>query len=192
MTVRTNGLHPPAADDALWAALSTYTVTPLGAALGFTTRLARENGWTLAHAERIFTEYRRFLYLAVRADHPVTPSDAVDQVWHLHLTYSRDYWERLCPLLGAPLHHVPTQGGRKETARFYEDYSQTLRSYEQLFGTPAPADLWPSAQRRLFDDPRARRVHPRDGIVITWLRLVFALALAASTGAVIALLVKGA
>ncbi len=48
----------------------------------------------------MFDEYRRFAFLAATAGHPVTPSDAVDQAWHLHLTYSRDYWDRFCPLLG--------------------------------------------------------------------------------------------
>ncbi len=184
--------HPAADSDQLLQRLSAYTVGPDDAALSFTHRLARENGWTEAHAVRVLVEYRRFLYLAVRAGHPVTPSDAVDQAWHLHLTYSRDYWDRLCPLLGASLHHGPTQGGSAENARFYEDYTATLRSYERLFGTPAPPDLWPSAQRRLFDDPRARRVHPRDGIVISRLHLLLALLIAALAGAIIAFIVKGA
>lgn len=184
--------HPAADSDPLWQRLSVYSIGPDDAALSFTQRLARENGWAVSHAERVIGEYRRFLYLAIRAGHPVTPSDAVDQAWHLHLTYSRDYWDRLCPLLGAPLHHGPTEGGATENARFYQDYAATLRSYERLFGTSAPADLWPSAQRRLFDDPRARRVHPRDGIVFKRLHLLLALLIAALAGAIIAFIVKGA
>ncbi len=57
--------------------------------LPFATRLARENGWSLAYARRAIEEYRRFVFLALVAGHPVTPSDQVDQVWHLHLTYTR-------------------------------------------------------------------------------------------------------
>ena len=102
----------------LWLSLSTYEVGPADAALSFTQRLARENGWSAAYAARVFEEYRRFLYLAVTAPHPVTPSDAVDQAWHLHLTYTRDYWDRLChEVLRRPLHHGPTKGGREEGAR---------------------------------------------------------------------------
>lgn len=151
---------------ALWHALSAYEVGPADADLSFTARLARENGWSLAHALRVFDEYRRFLFLAVTADHPVTPSDAVDQVWHLHLTYTRDYWERLCPeVLGRFLHHGPTRGGSAESARFFEQYALTLRSYEAAFG-PAPAAIWPDARQRLLIDPAARRVHPRDVILL--------------------------
>ncbi|MBX9883642.1 MAG: hypothetical protein K2X68_01590 [Novosphingobium sp.] len=152
----------------LWSALSAYEVGPVDAELSFVRRLARENGWSAAHAARVFEEYRRFLYLAVTAPHPVTPSDAVDQAWHLHLTYTRDYWDRLCAqVLGRALHHGPTKGGHAEGTRFFEQYAQTLRSYEAAFG-PAPADIWPDARRRLQIDPKARRVHPHEALILPW------------------------
>lgn len=155
------------ADHPVWTALSRYSIGPENAALPFSTRLARENGWRPGHAERVIAEYKRFCFLAVVAGHEVTPSDAVDQAWHLHLTYSRDYWERFCPeILGQPLHHGPTAGGGTESARYFEQYAQTLKSYERIFGEPAPADLWPGAARRLIEDPKARRIHPRDSVVI--------------------------
>ncbi|MBW4465378.1 MAG: hypothetical protein KME07_08055 [Pegethrix bostrychoides GSE-TBD4-15B] len=31
-------------------------------------------------------EYKKFLFLAIVADHPVTSLNAVDQAWHLHRT----------------------------------------------------------------------------------------------------------
>ncbi|MGK6355756.1 glycine-rich domain-containing protein [Sphingomonas sp. DT-207] len=151
----------------VWRALSSYVVGPENARLTFVQRLARENGWSEAHALRVFAEYRRFCFMAATSDNQLTPSDAVDQAWHLHLTYSRDYWERFCPdILGRPLHHGPTAGGDIERARFFEQYARTLKRYEEVFGVPPPLDIWPGAARRLLEDPRARRVHPRDGIVV--------------------------
>lgn len=161
------GLPAPTRDHPVWAALSYYRIGPADAALSFTNRLARENAWSAAQAERVLEEYRRFCFLAVTTGHPVTPSDAVDQAWHLHLTYTRDYWERFCPeVLGRPLHHGPTAGGAGERNRFFAQYADTLASYAQAFGAAPPADLWPSAARRLLDDPRARRVHPRDHLIV--------------------------
>ena len=158
--------RPPPPDHPVWRALTAYTIGPEDAALPFADRLARENGWSRATADRVIEEYRRFAFLAVTAGHPVTPSDQVDQAWHLHLTYSRDYWERFCPdVLGRPLHHGPTAGGADEARRYFTQYAETLRSYERVFGTP-PADLWPDARRRLREDHRARRVHPRDAIIL--------------------------
>ena len=152
----------------VWIALQPYSIGPDDAALPFSVRLARENGWSAATAARVMGEYKRFCFLAVTAGHDVTPSDAVDQVWHLHLTYTRDYWERFCPqVLGRALHHGPTAGGGDERQRYFAQYAATLQAYELAFGEAAPADLWPDAARRLVDDPRARRVHPRDGVVIS-------------------------
>jgi hypothetical protein len=157
---------PPSPDHPVWLALSRYTVGPEDAALTFVERLANDNGWANGEAERVFEEYRRFCFLAATAGHEVTPSDAVDQAWHLHLTYSRDYWERFCPhVLGCALHHGPTAGGESERNRYFAQYARTLKAYETVFGTP-PADLWPDARRRLIEDPRARRVHPRDALIL--------------------------
>ena len=66
---------------------------------GFIDRLCVETGWTLPFAAGALSEYRRFIYLAVTGDRPVTPSREVDAVWHLHLTYTRSYWERLRAIL---------------------------------------------------------------------------------------------
>lgn len=184
---KTSGLSRTPTDHPVWNSLSLYTFGPDDAALPFAARLARENGWSLAEAERVIEEYKRFCFLAVTAGHPVTPSDQVDQVWHLHLTYTRDYWERFCPLLGSPLHHGPTAGGSDEQHRYFTQYAETLRSYERVFGSP-PADLWPDAARRLNEDPKARRVHPRDAIIVPRKSIHVALLLAA----VLAMLALGA
>lgn len=166
-------------DHPVWRALAVYEIGPEGASLSFASRLARENGWTAQHAARVIEEYKRFCFLAVTAGCEVTPSDAVDQAWHLHLTYSRDYWERFCPdVLGQSLHHGPTRGGTAERHRFFEQYAQTLKAYEETFGLP-PADLWPDAAQRLIEDPKARRVHPRDGVIVSRIRIYTAVTLVA-------------
>jgi hypothetical protein len=180
---RTAPAHP------LWAALSHYRIGPADAALPFEARLARANGWSPSRAARVVEEYRRFCFLAATSGHEATPSDAVDQAWHLHLTYTRDYWERFCPeVLGRPLHHVPTTGGAAAAHRHFDAYARTLASYEAVFGECPPPDIWPSAARMLFDDPRARRVHPRDAFVLP--RHAVALALAAVAAALAWMLLR--
>lgn len=158
-------MNPP--DTALWRRIADHEIGPPDASLAFAARLARENRWEAAHAERVIGEYRRFCYLAVTAGHPVTPSDAVDQAWHLHLTYSRDYWEVFCPqVLGTNLHHGPTQGGDAEHQRYYRQYAATLAAYETIFGEIPPADIWPTAYRRFTIDPKAVRVNFFDVIML--------------------------
>jgi uncharacterized protein (TIGR04222 family) len=143
-----------AADPALLERLRRCRFDPPGARLGFAAKLAQDQGWSLAKAERVEAEYRRFLYLAITAPHLVCPSEAVDQAWHQHLLDTRRYWLEFCPqVLGQPLHHSPSRGGPEELQRHREGYERTLASYRASFGEAPPSDLWPPPQRR-FAAPR--------------------------------------
>ena len=166
-----------ATDSALWHRIAAHQIGPKDAPLTFAARLARENRWSLAHAHRVIGEYKRFCFLAITAGYEVTPSDAVDQVWHLHLTYSRDYWQVFCLLvLGAEFHHGPTLGGSAERTRYYRQYADTLAAYETTFATPAPTDIWPAARQRFVTDPRGVRVNAFD-VMILKRRVALALSL---------------
>jgi hypothetical protein len=133
----------------LWRALEAMRIEPPGAALPFTARLAIENGWDAQFADAVYGEYLRFVYLSASVDAPLTPSDEVDQAWHLHLAYSRHYWDVLCgKILRRPFHHGPTAGGSAEAARHRSQYERTLASYRAAFGASPPQDIWPPAARR--------------------------------------------
>jgi hypothetical protein len=121
----------------------------------------------LEYAQRAIAEYKKFAFLAVAVGHPVTPSDQVDQVWHLHLTYTRSYWEEFCPqILQIPLHHDPTRGGHSENQKFEDWYSQTLESYERFFGQAPPTDIWSKAEVRFGRDLSFVRVNTQQNWVL--------------------------
>jgi hypothetical protein len=146
----------------LYAQLAQWHPDNPGSAFPYSKRLARENGWTPAHARRVIEEYKRFVFLALHAGHPVTPSDAVDQAWHLHLTYTQSYWEDLCEnILRRRLHHTPTRGGRREGAKYADRYGRTLQSYRDFFGEVPPADIWPAPGARFEPTPHQRWVDTR-------------------------------
>jgi hypothetical protein len=89
----------------------------------------------VAKSERVLGEYRRFLFLAMAAGHPVSPSRAVALAWHQHLLDTRSYWQEFCPrVLGQPLHHTPSRGSEEERQRLGERYRRTLTSYRACFG----------------------------------------------------------
>src|SRR5690606_37880231 len=126
----------------LWRRLDGFRFDVPQAGLTFTQRLARENEWTVGYSHRVVQEYRCFLYLAMTSGIEVTPSDQVDQAWHLHLTYTRSYWHDLCgEVLGEPLHHGPTRGTSSYGERYREQYAQTLLLYRELLGHEPPADI---------------------------------------------------
>ncbi|MFZ0408493.1 MAG: TIGR04222 domain-containing membrane protein [Cyanobium sp.] len=146
----------------LYQRLLDHELHDLSHAIGFNDHLMRSNGWSHDFAVRAIAEYRKFIFLAMVADHQVTPSDQVDQVWHLHLLFSDAYWNDFCPrVLGRPLHHEPTRGGAAEQQRFQHLYRATLTSYRQHFGDP-PLDLWPPVEVRFGRDlqMQRRRIRP--------------------------------
>ena len=73
-------------DKVILKRVSQFAFDEDGTKLTFARRLERENGWTPQFTARVIEEYRRFMFMAVCAGQPVSPSDAVDQVWHLHRT----------------------------------------------------------------------------------------------------------
>jgi uncharacterized protein (TIGR04222 family) len=75
----------------------------------------------------------------------------VDEVWHLHLIWTRDYWDDFCPQrLGFAFHHQPSRGqpGEREALRL--GYAETLHAYQALFGAPESAwwPAWSTSARR--------------------------------------------
>jgi hypothetical protein len=63
----------------LWHKLEAFQIGRADTTLPFEARLARENAWSRNYANRVMCEYRKFLFLAMTAGHPVTPSEEVDQ-----------------------------------------------------------------------------------------------------------------
>ena len=130
-------------DRALWKRLLEYRFDAPGASMPFSRKLAKEEGWSASRAAKVIEEYRKFLYLSQVSPGQASPSVAVDRAWHLHLTYTQDYWGDLCDnVLNKPLHHHPSNGA-EEDGRFVDQYRQTRALYKTEFGRPPPKDVWP-------------------------------------------------
>ncbi|MDF2188151.1 hypothetical protein [Paraflavitalea sp. CAU 1676] len=141
----------------LWSKLEAYSPDNPTDAFSFSQRLARENGWPIFFTERVIAEYKKFLFLCMISPHPVTPSDEVDQAWHLHLVYTKSYWNDLCKdILGKDIHHTPTEGGSAERDKFTNYYEATLQLYRDKFGHEPPDDIWPPTHKRFGDDDYVR------------------------------------
>lgn len=169
----------------LLARLEAFTLDDATAAFPFSARLARDEGWSKPYAQRVIREYKRFAFLAVAAGHPVSPSPAVDQAWHLHLLYTQSYWKDFCgEVLGTPLHHQPTQGGPAERDKFELWYANTRASYRRLFNEDPPGDIWPERLAHVAFarfNPAAHRLLPKPRLLAAALheaRALFGLCLA--------------
>jgi hypothetical protein len=150
-------------DRALWQAINAHDLDTVDAVLPFSRRLMRETGWTHDFGRRAIHEYKAFIYLVCTAGTMLTPSEEVDQVWHLHLIYTRDYWDRFCgDVLKRRIHHGPTAGGPAEEARHRDAYERTRSLYGAEFGASPPRDLWPDAEIRF--QPSKAPAHASDYI----------------------------
>lgn len=125
---------------------------PLGGAEhadAFRRRLMQENSWSREFTEDAMREYLRFAWLASSSSELLSPSDAVDQVWHLHVLHSADYRRFQREALGRPLDHTPSRGGDEERRRHVAAYARTLDLYREAFPGVAPIDVWPPISEHL-------------------------------------------
>ncbi|MEM0576876.1 glycine-rich domain-containing protein [Flavobacterium polysaccharolyticum] len=150
----------------LWNEIKNFELDEPEASLSFTDRLARENGWTIEYSIRVIIEYKKFIFLLTIANHPVTPSDQVDQVWHLHLLYTQSYWEDFCEkIIKRKIHHGPTKGGATEKAKYTNWYEKTKELYLVTFKIQAPMDIWPTSEIR-FSEIEFERVNVKRNWII--------------------------
>lgn len=154
------------AEKALWKKIQEFTFDDPAVSFSFSDRLARENGWSKAYTVRVVEEYKRFLFLCCVSQQGVTPSDPVDQAWHLHLTYTQSYWIDLCRnTLEREIHHNPTKGGRQEAEKFNGFYTTSHSVYQEKFGEEPPPDIWHDHHTR-FTDIHFQRVNVRKHWII--------------------------
>ena len=109
----------------------------------FADKLARKLGWNSPFALRAVAEYRKFVYLGMVSDFPVTPSKVIDQVWHEHQLFTQAY-RRFCDeILGRHFDHHPELIPADEQLANYEaQYRGTLALYQQEFNQDPPPDIW--------------------------------------------------
>lgn len=150
---------------ALWERLKNYSLDKPEHHIAISTKIAREHHWDLPYTKRVIEEYKKFVFLALTAGHLVVPSDEVDQVWHMHMLYTDEYWNVFCKeVLGRPLHHGPSTGGKQEHDKHTNWYKKTKETYQQVFEQPVPLDIWPSSHLRFNE--RYVRINVHSHIVI--------------------------
>lgn len=139
------------AQNILWNKIRNFEIDDVDSSFTFTDRLARENDWSLEYSLRAVYEYKKFMFLILISDVPQTPSDQIDQVWHLHLLYTQSYWIDFCQnTLQKQVHHGPTKGAEQKTV-FRQQYIQTLDLYESIFSKKPPKDIWVDVDTRFKD-----------------------------------------
>ena len=126
--------------DPLWLKLNMMNAQGLQAFAPMMKMVEQQMGANAEMAGRIIEEYRKFLFLAMRAGHQVIPPGVINDVWMMHMQNAQNYWEQL----GQMITERPTAGGMdaKTMGDMGDAWAATLQSYEKIFGTKPPMDIW--------------------------------------------------
>jgi hypothetical protein len=94
--------------------------------------------WTYARIDNAIRDYRDFLYDAATSSFPQIPTTDVDAVWHEHILFTKDYFERWTKILGKTIHHNPDKIDDKKS-------SQESFMKKQKFLSKVPVSIPPKS-----------------------------------------------
>lgn len=126
--------------DPLWLKLNMMNAQGMQAFAPMMQMMEQQQGASTEMAQRVIEEYRKFLFLAMRAGHQVIPPGVINDVWMSHMQNAQNYWENLAKMIT----DRPVAGGMdaKTMGNVGDAWAATLQSYEKIFGTKPPADIW--------------------------------------------------
>jgi len=131
----------------LWEKIQNFQIDDPASTFPFSKKLAKEINWSPSFTNNVIAEYRKFIFLCCISPNGASPSEIVDKVWHLHLTYTDNYWNLFCKqTLNKEIHHYPSKGGTAEKHKHTDWYDDTLQLYESTFDHKPAADTWPKVQ----------------------------------------------
>jgi hypothetical protein len=127
----------------LWQKIASFPFDTPDAPLPFSRRLAGENKWDYHFTLKAIEEYRKFIFLCCISPQGASPSKVIDEVWHLHLIYTKSYWEEFCgKTLNRDIHHHPSAGGPQERDKHKTWRADTLDLYRNTFHAEPPPECW--------------------------------------------------
>jgi len=100
-------------------------------------KLIHTYGWPKKNADKCIQQYKNFLFLLKKYGNTqqLTPSEDLDEVWHLHILNTKQYRQDCDNIFGKFLDHdpiYPTQKSLSETSKNTFQITQDL--YRKEFG----------------------------------------------------------
>lgn len=137
-------------NEMLWNRIQSFSIDTPNVDFPFSKKLAKEENWTENFTRKAIEEYKKFIFLCCTLPKGASPSEIVDKVWHLHLTYTQNYWEEFCPnVLQQKLHHHPSTGGSNEKIKHKNWFDDTLKNYQETFQQEPPEDIWKPFEKKI-------------------------------------------
>jgi hypothetical protein len=99
-------------------------------------RVAAQHVMPAAVVDDAVLEYRKFMSLVFELRRPAMFSPEVDEVWHAHILFTRDYTQLCQGVFGGYLHHDPFVAGHPRPD-LQAAWAKFERAYRTLFGEPS-------------------------------------------------------
>jgi hypothetical protein len=92
--------------------------------------------WIMSDALLCLQQYKNFLILA-KKHFPkfLVPTKYIDEFWHNHILYTKNYFEDCKNIFGHYLHHEPTSPS-EDPAKLIDGYLMTKQLYLEEFNQP--------------------------------------------------------
>lgn len=89
--------------------------------------------WTVADATHCATLYKNFLLLfKLCPNSKLVPTRYIDEFWHNHILYTKNYHHDCAHIFGHYLHHEPATPG-EDAKRLIDDFLKTKQLYLDFF-----------------------------------------------------------
>lgn len=90
--------------------------------------------WQREQAEQCCRQYKNFLLLQKKyIKNTIVPTRDIDEVWHNHILYTKNYFKDCLKIYGHYLHHQPAVS-EKDARDLLPLYQQTKTLYLNVFG----------------------------------------------------------
>lgn len=91
--------------------------------------------WEMQDAIHCLKLYKNFLFLQKKHfPEKLVPSREIDEFWHNHILYTRNYLQDCLNIFGHYLHHEPVSSN-EDSQQLINDYLKTKQYYFDEFGT---------------------------------------------------------
>lgn len=93
-------------------------------------------GLSEAEIQALAARYQRFLALkALHPEHPIAPTEIIDEMWYLHMLHPRAYHRDCVAFFGNILDHTPGYGADEATRPALErTFRRTAELWERTYG----------------------------------------------------------
>ena len=92
--------------------------------------------WEMPEAAHCLKLYKNFLLLQKKhSPDMLVPSREIDEFWHNHILYTKNYFQDCLNIFGHYLHHEPVSPN-EDSQQLINDYLKTKQFYLDEFGIP--------------------------------------------------------